>query len=143
MMASRELFVDTSGWAAFIERKDPAHAVFDRVIVNARKRKRGLVTTNYVISELVALLTTRAHTPRPRLIQSIELLKKNPFLRIIHVDQATDAVAWDLLRTRLDKEWSLVDATSFVVMRQLAVTEALTTDHHFDQAGFARLPSGQ
>ena len=40
----------------------------------------------------------------------------------------------------LDKDWSLVDAASFIVMRPLGITEVLTTDHHFSQAGFVRLP---
>ena len=44
-------------------------------------------------------------------------------------------------RTSLFKEWSLVDASSFVVMTRYGMTEALTTDYHFTQAGFARLPA--
>jgi predicted nucleic acid-binding protein len=44
-----------------------------------------------------------------------------------------------LLQSRLDKDWSLCDAVSFVLMQQRGVTEALTTDHHFEQAGFVRL----
>lgn len=45
----------------------------------------------------------------------------------------------DLLQKRMDKTWSLCDAVSFVLMKQLNITEALTTDHHFEQAGFIRL----
>jgi predicted nucleic acid-binding protein len=44
------------------------------------------------------------------------------------------------LKARVDKDWSLVDASSFVVMPMLGIVEALTTDHHFLQAGFVRLP---
>ncbi|MGI9060786.1 MAG: type II toxin-antitoxin system VapC family toxin [Ktedonobacteraceae bacterium] len=51
-----------------------------------------------------------------------------------------DAEAWMLLKNRIDKEWSLVDASSFVVMTRYGMTEALTTDHHFTQAGFVQLP---
>jgi predicted nucleic acid-binding protein len=46
-----------------------------------------------------------------------------------------------LLEARLDKSWSLVDATSFVVMRRFGIGEALTPDHHFEQMGFTRLPT--
>lgn len=60
---------------------------------------------------------------------------------IVYVSQTTDDEAWALLKARPDKEWSLVDAASFVVMRQYGMTEAITTDHHVDQAGFIRLPS--
>ncbi len=58
---------------------------------------------------------------------------------IVHVDAALDGKAWQLLKERQDKEWSLVDCSSFVIMRQRDLTEALTTDHHFEQAGFVRL----
>ena len=46
---------------------------------------------------------------------------------------------WQLLKNRQDKEWSLVDCVSFVLMQQRGMTETLTTDRHFDQAGFVRL----
>lgn len=44
-----------------------------------------------------------------------------------------------LYKRRLDKEWSLVDCVNFVVMTRRSITEALTTDHHFEQAGFFRM----
>jgi predicted nucleic acid-binding protein len=44
-----------------------------------------------------------------------------------------------LFEDRADKEWSLCDCTSFVVMQQLQITGSLTTDHHFRQAGFDAL----
>jgi predicted nucleic acid-binding protein len=50
-----------------------------------------------------------------------------------------EAVAWHLWKSRPDKEWSLVDCSSFIVMQQRGLTEALTTDHHFAQVGFIRL----
>jgi predicted nucleic acid-binding protein len=45
------------------------------------------------------------------------------------------------LAVNAHKSWSLVDATSFVVIRRFGIDEALTTDHHFEQAGFTRLPA--
>ena len=64
-----------------------------------------------------------------------------PQLRMIHVDVATDDAAWAMLNQFDDKDWSLVDAASFIVMRQLRIQEAFTSDGHFRQAGFIRLPS--
>ncbi|HUY32314.1 MAG TPA: hypothetical protein VMV69_06000 [Pirellulales bacterium] len=60
-------------------------------------------------------------------------------VEVVTMDVTLDDAAWELWRTRLDKEWSLVDCVSFVVMQQRNLTEALTTDHHFEQAGFVRL----
>ena len=44
-----------------------------------------------------------------------------------------------LFAQRGDKAWSLTDCTSFVVMRERDLEEALTADQHFEQAGFKRL----
>ncbi len=60
-------------------------------------------------------------------------------MEIIHIDKTLDAAAWTLLKERLDKEWTLVDCASFVVMQQRDIIEAFTTDHHFEQAGFVSL----
>jgi uncharacterized protein len=51
----------------------------------------------------------------------------------VHVDVALDAQAWQLFTERPDKEWSLVDCASFVVMQQRGLLEALTTDHHLSK----------
>lgn len=45
----------------------------------------------------------------------------------------------EMFAQRSDKEWSLTDCISFVVMEELGLTEALTADHHFEQAGFSAL----
>jgi predicted nucleic acid-binding protein len=100
---------------------------------------RRLVTTNYVIAEFVALLTSRRRVGRSQLIACVETIKTLKYIQVAHIDAALDASAWALLKARLDKEWSLVDCASFVVMNQLGIVEALTTDHHFEQAGFVRL----
>jgi predicted nucleic acid-binding protein len=60
-------------------------------------------------------------------------------VEIVHIDQSLDEKAWQLLASRLDKQWSLVDSASFVIMEDRGMTEALTTDHHFEQSGFVRL----
>jgi predicted nucleic acid-binding protein len=58
---------------------------------------------------------------------------------LVWVDEARHRAAMDLLQARLDKSWSLCDAVSFVLMREHGEVEALTNDHHFEQAGFVRL----
>ena len=90
--------------------------------------------------ELITLLE-RYRFSRVRALEGINAIKATSGVLLLHVDEATDAEAWSLLEARLDKSWSLVDATSFVVMRRFGIDEALTTDHHFEQAGFTRLPA--
>ena len=56
-------------------------------------------------------------------------------MEVVHVE----AAAWNLWQSRPDKEWNLVDCASYVVMQQRGLSEALTIDHHVEQAGFVRL----
>jgi predicted nucleic acid-binding protein len=108
----------------------------EEAVLNGRR----LISTNYVITELVPLFS-RFRFSRSALVAAVNAIRANPHVLLVHVDEATDAEAWGLLEARLDKSWSLVDATSFVVMRRFGIDEALTTEHHFAQAGFTRLPA--
>ena len=141
-MATRDsLFVDTSGWAYLADRSTVFHHEVRAVYEQTLTRKRFLVTTNYIIAELVALLASRSRISRQQIVLFVDALKAAPQVEVIHVNPELDAEAWVLLKARIDKNWSLVDASSFVVMNRYGMTEALTTDHHFTQAGFVRVPS--
>ena len=140
MPKNNDLFVDTSGWVYYIDKLDAFHPVVIKHIHRILNKKQYLVTTNYVMAELVALLSSRYHISRNRLVEITSVLRKEHFIKIVHIGQDVDNEAWKLLETRLDKERSLVDASSFVVMKQRGITHALTSDHHFIQAGFIRIP---
>ena len=129
-----EVFADTSGWASFFLEDDPHHAKAYSLIKQWKQQNRNVVTTNYVLSELVPLFV-RMGVPRKSGLNYIDVLRTSDWVEIVHVDEK----AWQLLANRLDKEWSLVDAVSFVVMQEREMTDALTADHHFEQAGFQRL----
>lgn len=140
MPSMSRCFVDTSGWADPLLHNNPdgdAMAVYYRQLIAS---KRPLVTTNYVIAELVALLNARSRLPRPRLLEIVNSIRRIPQLTIVYADRAIDDATWALLEQYDDKARSLVDAASFVVMRQLGIAEAFTSDQHFAQAGFIRVP---
>jgi predicted nucleic acid-binding protein len=103
---------------------------------SARQQRRKLITSNYILTELVALMTSPPRISHPAIVAFIEGLKASPYVEVVHVDTSLDAQAWQLLSQRLDKNWSLVDRASFVIMQHRGFLEALTTDHHFEQAGF-------
>jgi len=104
-----------------------------------KRQGRRLVTTNYVLAELISLFISPLCVPRPAQFRYIDTIKAVPYVKVVHVDPALDAVSWALLKSRPDKEWALVDAASFTLMQERGISEALTTDHHFEQAGFVRL----
>lgn len=133
------LFVDTSGWGNIIDVSQPFHSLATTLYRQARQQNHEIITTNYVVAELVALLTSPLRVPRTQIITVVQNLKMSPHIEILHIDAETDAQAWELLVSRKDKDWSLVDCSSFIVMQQRSIMEALTNDHHFEQAGFVRL----
>src|SRR5260370_12614812 len=125
MQTANDLFIDTSGWAYYLDRQDQLHPTMVALVKQAIIERRRLVTTNYSITELVALLSSRYHLPRPQVITAINAIKRDASVEVVYIERAIDDEA------RLDKEWSLVDACSFIVMRHFGITLALTTDHHF------------
>jgi uncharacterized protein len=142
MLPSRNaVFVDTAGWVEPMLRSDPNHVAMMQYAQDLHATQRPLVTTDDILNEVVALLTTDSRgMPRSKLIQFVNQIRGNAGLRIVHVDEAVWHEAWAMLERMSDKAWSLVDASSFVVMRHLGITEAFTSDHHFTQAGFIRAP---
>lgn len=134
-----DLFVDTSGWGNLLDLSQPFHPQATTLYRLARQQQRKAITTNYILTELVALLTSPLRMPRPQIIAFIQSLKTSPYIDILHIGPETDTQAWQLLANREDKNWSLVDCSSFIVMQQKNIAESLTNDHHFEQAGFIRL----
>ncbi|MBN1937042.1 MAG: type II toxin-antitoxin system VapC family toxin [Anaerolineae bacterium] len=134
-----DLFVDTAGWGHLVDASQKYHSLAAAIYRRDRQQGRKLYTTNYILTELVALLISPLRIPRITTIEFIESLKTSPFIQIIHVDAVLDERAWQLFKQRDDKNWSLVDCASFVLMRDMGITQVLTTDHHFEQAGFVCL----
>jgi predicted nucleic acid-binding protein len=135
----RSLFVDTSGWIEVFGRDNPLHKKARGIVDRAVKERRPIITTNYVITEFVARGCDKCHLTRERLFDAIDKISKWPGIEIVHIGEESHAVAITLLRNRLDKKWSLVDATSINLMQARRIHEALTTDHHFEQAQLIKL----
>ena len=140
----RSAFVDTGGWGNLLVSSEPLHTVATGIINGIRRRGDSLVTTNYVLAEVSALLIRPLRVPRVRRLELLTEIRRSTWVEIVHIDADTDAKSWRLLERFADKDFSLVDASSFVVMEQLGLRYALTGDRHFEQAGFTRLlkPAG-
>lgn len=128
------MLLDTSGLLCFHHRAEPQHAEAVRLFAAALRR----LTHNYILAEFVALAEAR-RLPRQAALDFVADLHDSSAVEIVYVDEALHRRALDFLRQRLDKSWSLCDAVSFLLMQGRGFTEALTTDHHFEQAGFVRL----
>ena len=135
----KKIFVDTSGWGNLVDTLQKFHEETKEIYQIAKQDGSRLVTSNYVIAELVALLSSPLRIPRSKSIEFINSIKISSLVDIVHVGEYLDEKAWELLSNRADKNWSLADCSSFVIMQESEILEALTTDHHFEQAGFVRL----
>ncbi len=128
------MLLDTSGLLCLHNRAEPFHAHARTLYYAAPVR----LTHSYVLAEFVALANAR-RLPRLAALTFIIDLVGNPDIETVWVDEALNREAMDLLLARQDKTYSLYDTVSFVLMRQRHLTEAFTTDRHFEQEGFRRL----
>lgn len=133
------LFVDTAGWVACADAADPAHKPAAAARDHWLDHGGVLVTTDYVADETLTFLRLRLG------LDAAEAwwrqVDGSSRLRWEYVTLARADKARGLFFRYRDKEFSFTDCTSFVVMRELKLREALTTDHHFEQAGFTAQPS--
>ena len=93
-----ELFVDTSGWANLIDISQPFHPLSAKIYQNARLQKHKIITTSYIITELVALLASPIRLPRPKAIAFIQSLKTSPYVEVIHVFYCDNLGVEDLIK---------------------------------------------
>jgi predicted nucleic acid-binding protein len=133
----KKVFVDTDAWLALINNKDYSH----NLAVEIRKRLKAqsyyFVTTDFVFLEVADALNSPKF--RQQTIKFINRLRNLSDLLIIPVSSELFFKGWDFYCQPLDKDWGLTDYISFVIMEDEGITEALTTDKHFEQAGFIRL----
>jgi len=128
------MLLDTSGLLCLFHRAEPFHEEACR----SYRAARGRLTHGHVLAEFVALAQAR-RLPRPAALVFVADLTTNPDIETVWVDEALHDRALALLQARPDKTYSLCDAVSFVLMRERAIGEALTTDRHFEQEGFRKL----
>lgn len=128
------MLLDTSGLYCYLDAGESRYGDTVSLLESAKLRQ----THNYVLAELVALCNARG-LDRAATLGFITALADDPEVTIVWVGPKEHRSAVELLQARRDKNYSLCDAMSFLVMQQHGVTEALTTDHHFQQEGFTRL----
>ena len=96
-----------------------------------------LITSQAVLLEIGAALSRLAF--RQAAAQLIDAMQADPVMEIVTVDAGLMQRALEVFKSRPDKEWSLADCISFEIMRERNMTEALTADLHFAQAGWVAL----
>ena len=133
----RRVFADTGYWCVLLNRQDALHQE-----AYSASRSLGavqLVTSEMVLSELLNHFAEKGATLRRAALLASRALRARPDVEIVPQtsDQFTEALReYEQVQ---DKSWSLTDCASFQIMRRLGITDALTHDRHFVQAGFVAL----
>jgi uncharacterized protein len=130
----KSIFVDTSYYLALLNPDDHYHA---QAVDLGRVLRLPIIVTEFVLLELGNSLANAVD--RLLFIGIPSSLQHDPNAIVIPASHELFQHGCDLFAKRPDKNWSLVDCTSFVVMEEYGITDALTADHHFAQAGFTVL----
>lgn len=129
------VFADTSFYVAVLNPRDAAYPL-------AREWTQGfrgiVVTTDLVLTELGNWLARSGD--RAVFVELVERVQADAHAVIVPASRSLWERGFRLYAERPDKDWSMTDCVSFEVMREQGITEALTADRHFEQAGFVALP---
>lgn len=127
-------FIDTSFWFALQDRNDRRHAEASALVALGIGRA---VTSAPVLGETWTLLRRRmGHAAAVGFIDQVARIQS---LDVVHVSERAELDAWHWLRRHAERQYSFVDATSFVVMRSRRIREALAFDGDFSAAGFVEV----
>ena len=132
-----EVFLDTSFAIALSSVTDHNHVRAVQLANQLEANRTRLVTTQAILLEIGNALSKQKY--RIAAIQILESLETDPNIEVILLTRDLYTEAFNLFKQREDKEWGLVDCISFIVMQNRGITDVLTADIHFHQAGFRAL----
>jgi predicted nucleic acid-binding protein len=125
------IFVDTSFILALINERDQYHDQAENL--SHKFENSPLITTNAILLEIGNAM---AKDFREEAVAIIKVLRSSQRVEVIEVGERLFAKGLEFYEKYSDKTWGLVDCISFIVMQENKVTEALTFDGDFSQAGF-------
>jgi uncharacterized protein len=129
------LFLDTSFVIALEMARDNQHPAAKRFWASYIQAPQPLVTTDMVFAEIVTFFNARGL--HAKAVEVGERLLASQLLSLVAITPELRQEAWQLFKRHDDKAYSLADCASFVVMRKRRLTQALSFDVHFAQAGFS------
>ncbi len=132
-----ELFLDAAFAIALAAKDDRHHRGALNLADLIQRERHRLVTTRAVALEIGNALSKARY--RAAAAALLEALDGDPNVHVVPFTEDLYRRAFALYRSRPDKDWGMTDCLSFVVMHERGIREALTTDDHFEQAGFVVL----
>jgi hypothetical protein len=133
----KRLFADTVYWIALTNSFDQYHA--RAVEVSSALGNCRLVTTEAVLTEFLNALADKGPRIRAAAVEMVEAIRSNSHVTVVPQSRRTFSRSVAFYKARPDKGYSLTDCGSMLLMRERHLSEALTTDRHFEQEGFVAL----
>ena len=131
------IFADTSGLYAALVENDDMNGKAAAFLRAAAQSRAVFITTDYVLDETATLLKARRHG---KLVAALfEVIFSSAACHVEWMDREKFEQTWRFFDKHRDKTWSFTDCFSFVLMKERKITDALTKDEHFRQAGFRPL----
>jgi predicted nucleic acid-binding protein len=130
------VFIDTSAFLAVLDADDAHHSQASEIWHNLITQEETLVCSNYVLVESLALIQNRLGMAAVNVFQNDIL----PMIGVEWLDETTHRAGVSAFITASHRRLSLVDCTSFELMRRLGIQRAFTLDRHFSDQGFRCLP---
>lgn len=130
------MFVDTGGWYALVDARDPDH---ERVTQCIREHRGGLVTSNYVVDETLAL--TRYRLGWEVACRLGEPLRDGRLARVERVSARDEEAAWTIFSGYHDRPFSFTDCTSFALVDRMGLPVCLAIDDDFRAFGLSCIPA--
>ena len=134
---AEKILVDTAAWVALANRSDNLHLAAKHKNQELLLSGAQFITTDYILTEVANYFAKLPY--RQAGIKFMEQILSSNRIRLIYIRSYYFQQGWQLYKQRRDKEWSLTDCTSFVVMSEHGISKAFTCDIHFEQAGYMRL----
>lgn len=129
------ILIDTTAWIGLINVRNYLAPSTRSLMSQLRGNGCRFVTTTPILLEVLDGLSTRERFLSRLLRSSLVALN----CEVIALEEALFDQVWKFFEARPDKEWALTDCFSFVVMQERGISQSLTYDHHFEQAGFRAL----
>ncbi|NJK92742.1 MAG: type II toxin-antitoxin system VapC family toxin [Blastochloris sp.] len=133
-MNSVSFFIDTGGFYALINHQSPQHQVAVAYMEKAQRQQRRAVTSDYILDETATLFRARKLFHLTSAL--FDLAERSRALETVRVDVEIFVKTKALFLKYHDHDFSFTDCSSFVLMKEFRLKEALATDAHFREAGF-------
>ncbi|MDQ3254833.1 MAG: PIN domain-containing protein [Acidobacteriota bacterium] len=134
----KSVFLDTGYLLALELSNDQNHRAALKHWRSSVKSLPLIISTSYVFDEIVTFFNSRGY--HAKAVEVGNRLLSSPSVQLVHVDEALFREGWQYLQKYKDKEYSLTDCISFIVMKNFGIDTAFAFDKHFAQAGFKKVP---